>query len=197
MPVAANWQVTYRPTFLHGRPDKGITYVLFAMQWLLVNKAFSFIDQSAAFSLFSPRTTIACAWGSVNAWIVCKATTFKLPPIDQMVSPIDLCVGTHLDLVSAGPAYIQGLYSLNRRTSHRKVSRPRDLGLNFSNRSEIWLAPLQQCCQVSEWLSSTAFSDSGHRGLCNPYKMCNHDLYIRIFIFPHIDNTQICRSHST
>ena len=32
----------------------------------------------------------------------------------------------------------------------------------------------------------------GQRGPCNPYKQCNHNLYIGIIIFPHIDNT-----HST
>ena len=31
------------------------------------------------------------------------------------------------------------------------------------------------------------FGDRGHRG---PYKQCNHNLYIGIIIFPHIDNPQ-------
>ena len=36
----------------------------------------------------------------------------------------------------------------------REVSKPRDSGLNFSNRSEIWQVPRQRCCrgacQISE-----------------------------------------------
>ena len=43
---------------------------------------------------------------------------------------------------------------------------------------------------VSEWLSLTAFWDSGHRVPCSPYKPCNHNLYIGIIIFPRINNTQ-------
>ena len=45
---------------------------------------------------------------------------------------------------------IPGLYSLRSR----EVSKPRDSGLDFSIRSEIWQAPRQQCCrdvcQISE-----------------------------------------------
>ena len=37
----------------------------------------------------------------------------------------------------------QGLYSLSGKTSYRKISTPRDSGLNFSNRSEIWQVPRQ------------------------------------------------------
>ena len=32
------------------------------------------------------------------------------------------------------------------------------------------------------------FGDTGHRGPYSPYKPCNHNLYIGIIIFPHIDN---------
>ena len=32
--------------------------------------------------------------------------------------------------------------------------------------------------------------NNGQRGPCNPYKPCNHNLYIGINIFPHIDDTQ-------
>ena len=32
------------------------------------------------------------------------------------------------------------------------------------------------------------FGDRGHRGPYSPYKPCNHNLYIGIIIFPHIDN---------
>ena len=32
------------------------------------------------------------------------------------------------------------------------------------------------------------FEDRGHRGPYSPYKPFNHNLYIGIIIFPHIDN---------
>ena len=34
------------------------------------------------------------------------------------------------------------------------------------------------------------FLDSGHQAPYSPYKPCNHNLYIGIIIFPHIDNTK-------
>ena len=34
------------------------------------------------------------------------------------------------------------------------------------------------------------FGDRRHRGPYSPYKPCNHNLYIGIVIFPHIDNPQ-------
>ena len=34
------------------------------------------------------------------------------------------------------------------------------------------------------------FEDRGHRGPYGPYKPFNHNLYIGIIIFPHIDNPQ-------
>ena len=34
------------------------------------------------------------------------------------------------------------------------------------------------------------FGDRGHRGRYSPYKLCNHNLYIGIIVFPHIDNLQ-------
>ena len=34
------------------------------------------------------------------------------------------------------------------------------------------------------------FEDRGHRGPYIPYKLFNHNLYIGIIIFPHIDNPQ-------
>ena len=34
------------------------------------------------------------------------------------------------------------------------------------------------------------FEDRGHRGPYSPYKPLNHNLYIGIIIFPHIDNSQ-------
>ena len=32
--------------------------------------------------------------------------------------------------------------------------------------------------------------DRGHQGTYSPYKLFNHNLYIGIIIFPHIDNPQ-------
>ena len=37
------------------------------------------------------------------------------------------------------------------------------------------------------------FGDRGHRGPYSPYKPCNHNLYMRIIIFPHIDVAIICQ----
>ena len=34
------------------------------------------------------------------------------------------------------------------------------------------------------------FGDRGHLGPYSPYKPCNHNPYIGIIIFPHIDNPQ-------
>ena len=34
------------------------------------------------------------------------------------------------------------------------------------------------------------FGDRGHRSPYSPYKLCNHNLYTGIIIFPHIDNPQ-------
>ena len=34
------------------------------------------------------------------------------------------------------------------------------------------------------------FEDRGHQGPYSPYKPFNHNLYIGIIIFPHIDNQQ-------
>ena len=44
----------------------------------------------------------------------------------------------------------------------------------------------------SEWVIkfNTFLGDNGHRGPCSPYKQCNHSLYIRMILFPDIDNTQ-------
>ena len=33
-----------------------------------------------------------------------------------------------------------------------------------------------------------AYPHIGHRGPCDPYKTCDHNLCIGIIIFPHIDN---------
>ena len=38
-----------------------------------------------------------------------------------------------------------------------------------------------------QWDGGVHFLDRGHRG---PYKLCNHNLYIGMLIFPHIDNPQ-------
>ena len=47
----------------------------------------------------------------------------------------------------------------------RKVSKPRDLYLELSNRSEIWLAPRQHCCrcacQISKWYDNLKYQSRG------------------------------------
>ena len=45
---------------------------------------------------------------------------------------------------------------------------------------------------LSEWVIkfNSLSGDRGHRGPYIPYKLCNHNLYIGIIIFPHIDNAQ-------
>ena len=40
--------------------------------------------------------------------------------------------------------------------------------------------------QIGEWLSFTAFSDSGQRDPYNPYKLYDHNLYIGLIIYPHV-----------
>ena len=40
--------------------------------------------------------------------------------------------------------------------------------------------------QMGEWLSFTAFSDSGQRDPYNPYKLYDHNLYIGLIIYPHV-----------
>ena len=40
------------------------------------------------------------------------------------------------------------------------------------------------------------FGDRGHRGPYSPYKLCNHNLYIGMIIFPHIDNINLWRAKS-
>ena len=41
-----------------------------------------------------------------------------------------------------------------------------------------------------EILFISIFEDRGHQGPYSPYKPFNHNLYIGIIIFPHIDNPQ-------
>ena len=45
---------------------------------------------------------------------------------------------------------------------------------------------------MSEWVIkfNGLSEDSRQRGQYNPYKLCNHSLYIGIIIFPHIDNPE-------
>ena len=49
--------------------------------------------------------------------------------------------------------------------------------------------------ELVQWLpdlqSLSPFSDIGHRGPRNSYKPCNHNRYIAIIVFLHIDNTQL------
>ena len=70
----------------------------------------------------------------------------------------------------------------------------------------FWYAPEQTIVQtivrlviwdaivliMSEWVIwfDGLFGNSGHRGPYSLYELHNYSLYIRIIIFPHIDNTQ-------
>ena len=45
-------------------------------------------------------------------------------------------------------------------------------------------------CREREIKFIDLFGDRGHRGPYSPYKPYNHNLYIGIIIFPHIDNPQ-------
>ena len=73
------------------------------------------------------------------------------------------------------------------------------------NRADSRFAPSQWemallCNDVFHWLGPRErereikfiglFEDRGHRGPYSPYKPFNHNLYIGIIIFPHIDNPQ-------
>ena len=42
---------------------------------------------------------------------------------------------------------VAGLSNTSGKTSYRKISKPRDSGLDFFNRSEMWQAPRQQRCR--------------------------------------------------
>ena len=58
-----------------------------------------------------------------------------------------------------------------------------------------FLFPCWTCCQWGitgerEIKFIGLFGDRGHRGPYSPYKPGNHNLYIGIIIFPHIDNPQ-------
>ena len=57
----------------------------------------------------------------------------------------------HASVTTAKPSIKPCTYFTARS---REVSKPRDSGLNFSNRSEIWQVPRQRCCrgacQISE-----------------------------------------------
>ena len=49
-----------------------------------------------------------------------------------------------------------------------------------------------RCCRtISEWVIrfNRLLEDSRHWGPSTPYKLCNHNQYIGIIIFPHTDNT--------
>ena len=66
----------------------------------------------------------------------------------------------------------QGLYSLSGWTFYRKISKPRDSGLDFPNGCEIWKGPRQPCCrdacEIAELYNHYDIQSRGHetsRGL--------------------------------
>ena len=76
--------------------------------------------------------------------------------------------------------------------------------LNKSDNIVHWVFAYRRCDKpdnvqfMKSWKKYAALFDAGLTalwgqrtlGLCAPYKLCNHNLYIGITIFPHIDNTQ-------
>ena len=64
--------------------------------------------------------------------------------------------------------------------------------LKFKTRSPPGLAAVKRLQREREREIKiiSLFGDRGHRGPYSPYKLCNHNLYIGIIIFPHIDNPQ-------
>ena len=71
--------------------------------------------------------------------------------------------------------------------------------LSVSNCSFVTIASnrtVWHCIVISLWEREREikfiglFEDRGHRGSYSPYKPFNHNLYIGIIIFPHIDNPQ-------
>ena len=49
-------------------------------------------------------------------------------------------------------------------------------------------SPAQEELREREIKFIGLFGDRGHQGPYSPYKQCNHNLYIGIIIFRHIDN---------
>ena len=62
-----------------------------------------------------------------------------------------------------------------------------DCSISIANALEI----LQSCTKREREIKFIGlFEERGHRGPYSPYKPFNHNLYIGIIIFPHIDNPQ-------
>ena len=82
---------------------------------------------------------------------------------------------------SASQAFLRGIHRWPVNSPHKRpVTRIMfpfdDVIMNSSREREIKFIGL--------------FGDRWHRGPYSPYKLCNHNLYIGIIIFPHIDNPQ-------
>ena len=76
--------------------------------------------------------------------------------------------------------------------------------LKLSKEASVTPTPDLVCLPVTCSLSWTPereikfiglFEDRGHRGPYSPYKPFNHNLYIGIIIFPHIDNPMVWQYH--
>ena len=76
--------------------------------------------------------------------------------------------------------------------------------LKLSKEASVTPTPDLVCLPVTCSLSWTPereikfiglFEDRGHRGPYCPYKPFNHNLYIGIIIFPHIDNPMVWQYH--
>ena len=69
------------------------------------------------------------------------------------------------------------------------------LGFSYTTSRQVWTIQTRK----GEWTERERereikfiglFENRGHRGPYSPYKPFNHNLYIGIIIFPHIDNPQ-------
>ena len=91
----------------------------------------------------------------------------------------------HLPAPEPSSSPPEGLHSLSSKTSYRKseASKPRDSGLDFSNCSEIWHAPQQQCCrdvcQISERYDHYNIQSHGFRHFTKSCSKTSHHLVNR------------------
>ena len=75
-------------------------------------------------------------------------------------------------------------------TSPIRFSKGMPMGGNILGRWKIVETPAHAVEREREIKFIGLFEDRGHRGPYSPYKPFNHNLYIGIIIFPHIDNPQ-------
>ena len=83
----------------------------------------------------------------------------------------------------AGRALLAGYY--------RCITDTEELYYKMDNfLTEVHIIDIQWMCERERLSLSAFFENRGHWGPYSPYKPFNHNLYIGIIIFPHIDNPQ-------